>query len=194
VYPAAALPPITHWILLGTVAIWVVLEIRQGLRRRSEAERAGWGSEIIFRLAVAATALVAVAVSRVTPAAAIGAVTATAWTGLGLLWCGIALRFWSFATLGRYFTLTVQTSSDQPVITSGPYRMIRHPSYAGVLLAVAGLGLLLENWLALAILIIGITGCLVFRIRVEERALLDTTGDSYRSYAAGHKRLIPYVW
>jgi protein-S-isoprenylcysteine O-methyltransferase Ste14 len=194
VHTAAPLPPVIHGILLGTAAVWAVGEIQQSLRHRSGTERAGWGSEIIFRLGIGATALLAIAAFRLVPAAGTGAVTATAWSGLGLLWCGVALRFWSFVTLGRYFTVTVQTAADQPVITGGPYRVIRHPSYTGILLAVAGVGLITRNWLALAVIITGVTGCLVFRIRVEERALLGSTGDSYRSYAAGRKRLIPFVW
>ena len=64
-----------------------------------------------------------------------------AWIGLVVFWFGIALRFWSFQALGRYFTFIVQTSADQPVITSGPYRFVRHPSYAAVLLMVMGVGL-----------------------------------------------------
>jgi protein-S-isoprenylcysteine O-methyltransferase Ste14 len=82
----------------------------------------------------------------------------------------------------------------QPVITTGPYRVIRHPSYAGILLAVIGLGLLIGNWLSLVSLTIAIGGGLVFRIRVEERALLRNLGDDYRNYAATHKRLIPFIW
>ena len=182
-----------HGLLLGTVVIWVLLELRQGITRRGEAVKAGWGSEIIFRLAVGAGALGALALSRAAPAAAIP-LAAAAWIGLGLLWCGIALRLWSFWTLGRYFTFIVQTSGDQPVITGGPYRVLRHPSYAGLLLAVAGLGLFIRNWLSLVTLVIAVACGLVFRIRVEERALLQNLGDDYRDYAATHKRLVPFIW
>jgi protein-S-isoprenylcysteine O-methyltransferase Ste14 len=193
VHHAAALPAVTRGVLLGTVAVWAVLETQQRFRHRSGTERAGWNGEIIFRAGVAVTALAAIAAVRLVPAAGTSA-DAVAWAGLGLLWCGIALRLWSFLALGRYFTFIVQTAADQPVITRGPYRVIRHPSYTGILLAVTGLGLVTRNWLALAVIIIGVTGCLVFRIRIEERALLGSSGDSYRSYAADHKRLIPFVW
>ena len=117
-----------------------------------------------------------------------------AWVALVLLWCGVALRLWSFRTLGRYFTFTVQTSADQPVITDGPYRVVRHPSYAGILLAVMGIGLFIGNWLSFAILTAFVTCGVVFRIRVEERALLQELGEPYRAYAAAHKRLVPFVW
>jgi protein-S-isoprenylcysteine O-methyltransferase Ste14 len=114
--------------------------------------------------------------------------------GLVLFWGGIFLRVWSFRTLGRYFTFTLQTSSDQPVITDGPYRAIRHPSYAGLLLIIMAVGVFIGNWWSLVCLTVAMAGGLVFRIRVEERALMQNLGESYRSYAATHRRLVPFVW
>ena len=112
----------------------------------------------------------------------------------GILWAGIALRWWSFRALGRYFTFRVMTSADQPVITSGPYRFLRHPSYLGILLALLGLALTYGNWISVAsLLILPLIG-FVNRIRVEEGALATTLGERYTSYAAGRKRLIPFVW
>lgn len=193
-HSTTAVPPIARGLLLGTAAIWVVLEVRQSFRHRREGVKASWGSEIVFRLAIAVGVLAAIAASRVAPAATIGLAAIAAWIGLGLLWCGVALRLWSFRTLGRYFTFIVQTSGDQPVITSGPYRVIRHPSYAGLLLAVIGAGLFIGNWLSSVSLTIAMACGLVFRIRVEERALLQNLGDNYRDYAATHKRLVPFIW
>jgi protein-S-isoprenylcysteine O-methyltransferase Ste14 len=178
---------------VGTGVVWVGLELRQGIKRRPEGVKANWTSELVFRLVVVAGILVGTVLSRVAPTAAIGSAVAV-WIGLGLLWCGIALRLWSVRTLGRYFTVIVQTSRDQPVITHGPYRLIRHPSYAGLLLAVTGVGLVIGNWWSLISLTVGMAVGLVFRIRVEERALLRDLGDDYRDYAAIHKRLIPFVW
>lgn len=190
----AAAPPVLRWIVVGTAAIWVLLELRQSIFQRSEGVKANWASEILFRLIVAAGALVAGAIAGVAPWATIQPITVADWIGLVLLWGGISLRLWSFRTLGRYFTFIVQTSSGQPVITSGPYRVIRHPSYAGLLLIVMGVGLFIGNWLSLASLTAAVAGGLVLRIRVEERALLQSLGDSYRAYAATHKRLVPLIW
>jgi protein-S-isoprenylcysteine O-methyltransferase Ste14 len=93
-----------------------------------------------------------------------------------------------------YFTFIVQTSGDQPVITDGPYRVIRHPSYAGLLLVIIAVGLFIGNWWSLVCLTVAIAGGLVFRIRVEERALMENLGDGYRDYAATHKRMVPLIW
>jgi protein-S-isoprenylcysteine O-methyltransferase Ste14 len=191
---SAAVPPVTRDLLIGTAIVWAMVEVRQSLRHRRGAAPASWASEIVFRIAVAGAVIAALLVRRNVPATSIRAADVAAWTGLGLFWCGITLRAWSFVTLGRYFTVVVQTSSDQPVITSGPYRVIRHPSYAGIILAVTGGGLFTLNWLSLAILAGGVTGALVYRIRVEDRALLANLGEPYRAYAATHKRLIPFIW
>ncbi len=97
-------------------------------------------------------------------------------------------------TLGRYFTFTVMTSAEQPVITTGPYRFVRHPGYTGVVLVVVGAGLVTGNWIGLAAWSLLVVLPLLYRIHVEEHALLAALGDRYGTYAAAHKRLIPLVW
>jgi protein-S-isoprenylcysteine O-methyltransferase Ste14 len=116
------------------------------------------------------------------------------WIGLFCLWFGVGLRLWSFRTLGRYFTFTVQTSQDQPVVSTGPYRVIRQPGYAGILLAVIGLGVIINNWASLIVLTGAITCGIIYRITIEERALSLDLGGRYQSYAEGRKRLVPFVW
>lgn len=188
-------PVAVRGLLLGTAAIWLVLELRQGANRRSEAVTVDRGSRRVLRLAALVGFAAAIGVAGAAPATAIHPADVAAWIGLGVLWCGLALRFWSFRTLGRYFTFTVQTSNDQPVITTGPYRAIRHPSYTGLLLAFMGVSLLsTANWLSLIILTAAVVCGLAYRIKVEERALLDELGPTYRDYAATHKRLVPFIW
>ena len=72
--------------------------------------------------------------------------------------------------------------------------MLRHPSYAAVLLACIGLGLASANWAGLAGMLLLTLTPLLWRIHIEERALLATLGDRYRAYAAQHKRLVPLIW
>ena len=74
-------------------------------------------------------------------------------------------------------------STDQPVISTGPYRLLRHPSYTGLLLACIGVGLASAT---------GRPGChgplpltvILWRIHIEENALMTTLGDRYRGYAS----------
>jgi protein-S-isoprenylcysteine O-methyltransferase Ste14 len=190
----ATTAPILRWTIVGTAAVWVMLELRQSIIHRPEAAKANWGSEVLFRLIVAAGALGAGLLSAVAPSATIQPAAVADWIGLLLFWGGISLRLWSIRTLGRYFTVVVQTSRDQPVITAGPYRVLRHPSYTGLLLILMAVGLFIGNWLSLVSLTVAVAGGLVFRIRVEERALMQNLGDGYRAYAATHKRLVPLVW
>ncbi len=110
-----------------------------------------------------------------------------------LIWCGIALRQWAVLTLGPSFTVVVRVREDQRVVDGGPFRWVRHPSYTGLLMTVAGLGLAVGNWLSLASLIVLPFIGIAARIRVEEAALLSSL-PGYREYAAGRARLIPGIW
>lgn len=116
------------------------------------------------------------------------------WAGVILALAGMALRVWSVATLGRYFTYVVKVSADQAVVETGPYRFVRHPSYSGALLTAIGIGLSLRY--ALAPLFAGGFSLIAYliRIRVEERALAEGLGEPYRAYMARTKRLVPGVW
>lgn len=181
-------------ILLLSLAVWIVFEIRQGLNRRPGATNTDRRSLLLLQAIAAAGILVAAAAVRGVPVAAFPYSPAVMAVSIALVWAGIGLRWWSFRTLGRYFTFRVMTSPDQPVITTGPYRFLRHPSYLGFLLILGGIGLGYGNWLSLAaITLIPLIG-FINRIRVEEAALATALGSDYVTYATGRKRLIPFVW
>ena len=107
---------------------------------------------------------------------------------------GVILRGWSFHALGRYFTAVIKVSPNQPVITKGPFRLLRHPSYAGGLLAEVGIAVTAANWVSVFVFAVAWVAIIAWRIRIEETALLSALGDEYRSYASHHRRLIPLVW
>ena len=82
-------------------------------------------------------------------------------------------------TLGRFFKLTVVIQEGHRVVDRGPYRVLRHPSYTGMLVTLLGIGIMLDNWLALlAVIIIPLPGLLI-RIRAEKAALTDALGGQY---------------
>ena len=116
------------------------------------------------------------------------------WAGAILAIGGTAFRQWAIITLGRYFTRSVQVSSDQRVVENGPYRWLRHPSYTGGILAAAGVALALGNEISLVSIMAPTLLGFGYRIHVEEKALLETIGEPYRAYCARTKRLIPFVW
>jgi protein-S-isoprenylcysteine O-methyltransferase Ste14 len=144
--------PVEIVLVLCTLGVWTIIEIWQALNRRSEATNMDRGSLGVVRLSAAAGVLLAALAHNVT-ATAFPDNAVILGISLAVVWAGIGLRWWSFRTLGRYFTFTVMTSANQPVITTGPYRVLRHPSYAGILLIIAGIGLSYGNWLSLAALI-----------------------------------------
>ncbi len=114
--------------------------------------------------------------------------------GLFLMALGLALREWSVVTLGRFFTVDVAVQAGHAVVDRGPYRLIRHPSYSGALLAALGAGLAFGNWISLALAAFPALAMLVWRIRVEEDALARGLGEPYRAYMRRTKRLIPFAW
>ena len=116
------------------------------------------------------------------------------WIGLILFAAGILLRWYSIIHLGRFFTVNVAITQEHRVIDSGPYRFVRHPSYSGALLAFVGFGFCVRNWVSLLVLVVPITAAFLWRIRIEEQALLEGLGDSYRRYADRTKRLVPSVY
>jgi len=114
--------------------------------------------------------------------------------GIALMWLGIALRLWSIGTLGRFFHSQVVIQKDHALISTGPYRFLRHPSYAGAVLTALGAGIVLANWFSLlAFLVIPLVGYLR-RIQIEEEALLAGLGSDYRTYTQQTWRLVPFVW
>ncbi|HEX9085691.1 MAG TPA: isoprenylcysteine carboxylmethyltransferase family protein [Gemmatimonadaceae bacterium] len=113
--------------------------------------------------------------------------------GLSLIALGSLLRRYCFRTLGQYFTGDVRARSDQPVIRTGPYRLIRHPSYTAGMMMFIGIGLALGSWFSFILLTIATIATYGYRVTIEERALLDAIGEPYRSYMKETKRFVPYI-
>jgi protein-S-isoprenylcysteine O-methyltransferase Ste14 len=113
--------------------------------------------------------------------------------GVLMVFLGSVLRRYCWRTLGEYFTGDVRVKPDQPVIESGPYRLVRHPSYTAGMMMYIGTGLALGSWLSLALLTIATIATYSYRVVVEERALLETIGEPYGAYMKERKRFIPYV-
>ncbi len=185
-------------VLLTATMAWGMMELAQHTQTvaaRRGATKVRFGGWLVGVLsALVGVNLALYGAPQVVPAAAIRPGAVACGIGLTLMVAGLVLRGWSIKVLGDYFTFTVMVSSDQPVIKAGPYRVLRHPGYAGILLACAGVGLASANWVSFAVAVALPLALLLIRIRIEEHALLVTLGDRYRCYAAGHKRLVPLVW
>lgn len=97
-------------------------------------------------------------------------------------------------TLGRFFQYQIKVQPGHQVVASGPYRYVRHPSYTGIALVLAGIALACDDvWSLVAVAVLGGAG-LAVRIRAEERQLTEALGAEYERFAAGRKRLLPGIW
>lgn len=114
--------------------------------------------------------------------------------GLILLFGGTIFRIWCIQTLGKNFTVAVKTQSTQQLIKVGPYQIIRHPSYLGAYLAIVGSAVLLHAYCSIAVATIVMFLTYVYRIKVEETALVNHFGNSYEQYQQETKKLIPFVY
>jgi protein-S-isoprenylcysteine O-methyltransferase Ste14 len=106
---------------------------------------------------------------------------------------GIVLRQWSIAVLGSFFSNMVGVQTGQKVADKGPYHLVRHPAYTGGLLTLVGLGLALQSWGAVLLLMLIFSLAYGYRIYIEERVLVSELGDEYVKYAKRTKRLVPYI-
>ncbi|WP_426594416.1 methyltransferase family protein [Cellulomonas sp. McL0617] len=176
-----------------TVGAFIVGEFSQAVKRRRGASRVDLRGEAAFRVVFFAGILMLPLGASLAPGAVLeGAGVFVLGAVVG--WLGLILRWWSFATLGRYFTIVVQTSADQVVVSRGPYRLLRHPSYTGLLAALVGVGLMLGNWVGVCASFVLILLALIARLRREERAMIDTLGDAYLDFAKDRARLVPFIW
>ena len=181
-------------VLLIVVAIFPISEVALALVKRSSssaAQKEDRGSMRLLWLSVALGVALAIAAQWIPSARLPGPRYMIRLIALGLLVGGLAIRWVAILTLGRLFTVDVAIHSDHPVVQTGLYRFIRHPSYAGLLLAFMGLGVSFANWLSILGLLIPITLAVLNRVAKEEKALLSSLGSEYAAYCARTKRFIP---
>jgi protein-S-isoprenylcysteine O-methyltransferase Ste14 len=182
------------WDLVWACALaWAVFELVLAIRtgRGTGRDR----SFIPLTLSVLGGLLLGVAAARGAPRLAL---PGPGWwpvaAGIAAFALGLALRAWAVHELGRFFKFTVVVQPDHEVIDSGPYRRIRHPSYAGLILALLGLGIALGNWISVAISPLGALIGFSIRLLREERLLAERLGEPYRAYMQRTRRLVPGVW
>jgi len=101
------------------------------------------------------------------------------YVGIFLMFLGVLVRQYAIAILGRFFSLSVEIAEDQKVVDKGPYRLVRHPSYTGVLITSIGLGLAVQSLGALLVLLLFFGISFGYRMYVEERTLLSALGQDY---------------
>ena len=184
-------------LVFVVMAAWVAFEIllivrdRRHDRGRADADR---GTRLLNAFLVVGTVVVAGDLSSTARGLVVPDPVWFRSVGLVVVCLGFALRVWAITTLGAAFRTTVEVSQSQPVITKGPYRWVRHPSYTGMLVITLGFGIAFASWLSLLLCTVLPSLALLRRIHVEEREMVRVLGDPYRAYSARTKRLIPGIW
>jgi protein-S-isoprenylcysteine O-methyltransferase Ste14 len=114
--------------------------------------------------------------------------------GLFLIVLGLIVRWSAIRTMGKFFSVSLTVQEKHKIIDHGLYRYIRHPSYSGMIVSFAGLGIALGTWLSLIVLSLPISAVLIHRMVIEESDLLDNLGDTYKTYRKKTKRIIPWIY
>ena len=104
------------------------------------------------------------------------------------------IRFIAIRTLGNFFTVNLAVHSDHRIIQHGLYKFIRHPSYSGLLISFIGLGLSMNNWLSLLLVVVPILLIMLHRINIEEKMLGKQFGSEYAAYRKRTWRLVPGIF
>jgi protein-S-isoprenylcysteine O-methyltransferase Ste14 len=116
---------------------------------------------------------------------------ALAVVGVAVQLLGMALAIWARVYLGRNWGMPTTMRAEPELVTSGPYRYVRHPIYTGIIVAVTG-ATLTFNVLALVVAV-GVVVLFYYSARVEERNMTEVFPTQYPEYKARTKMLIPFV-
>jgi len=189
-------------ILLFVMLAWPLSELGLLLVRRS-SRRAGprsWGREdrgsmlVVWLTAIGGSAGALLAQALLIPGGLVLPGPGRAGLAAALVVGGALLRWWAILTLGRLFTVDVAVQRAHRVVRSGPYQLVRHPAYSGLLCSLLGIGVALGSWQAPLLILSPALGGLLYRIVVEERALLRGLGDDYAAYRRTVRRiLVPFL-
>ena len=175
------------WLFSEIVGARIIPRLRGGGTVKARGDRA---SGLIIWLSVFVSIVIAASfgTNGVTPLP-----EAFFYLGIALMVAGIAFRQWAIFVLGRFFSTAVRILSDHRVVTNGPYRYIRHPSYTGALMTLVGLGLGSRTWAGTLIILVLFGLVYNYRISIEEKAMRTAFGQEYVDYAKKTKRLIPFL-
>ncbi len=114
--------------------------------------------------------------------------------GIGLIVLGQSIRLIAINTLKKFFTTNVAILPVHRLIKRGVYKIIRHPAYLGDILSFAGLGIAFCNWLSFLFIFFPAAGVFLYRIKLEEEALVSAFGQEYLSYMERTYRLLPGIY
>jgi protein-S-isoprenylcysteine O-methyltransferase Ste14 len=167
---------------------WILMELGVARRDASEANASSdRHTRELYGLGQTLTILSALWLGAAHPVVSLAAMAEGA-----VFLAGVALRWWAILALGRFYSHAARRLEGHRIVDSGPYRRLRHPAYAGMLLAHVGVLLIYPNLVTAVALCGALLPAIVLRIRFEEKVLADV--DGYAAFCARRDRLVPFVW
>ena len=190
--------PLYRLTFIIVLAIWATPDVIDSIRRRPRGNTVVFrerGSHWLFRIGLTLAIATAIWLALARPEGTLPYHRPTLFiAGVVVALAGLVLRRAAIRTLGRFFTVDVATYTDQRVVDAPPFRRIRHPAYSGSMLSLLGTGLMLGHWLGLLLIALASIVTFGYRVRLEERALLDALGEPYAAYMRRTRRFVPFLF
>ena len=187
-----------RWILLVVLVgnVGISGYFRRKARRAETIARTEEGAQfVLLRLLFALPLFLSILVYIINPAwMAWSSVALPAWLRWGGAVIGIGimpLTYWVLKTIGRNISETVLTKETHELVTTGPYRWVRHPLYAVGTLMLIAISLLAANWFIGGMTLLALVMIVLVVIPKEEANLIETFGEAYRAYMKNTGRLLP---
>lgn len=188
----ASFMTIIEWIFTAISLLWIgefVIFRNRGVGQGDSLEKRTFFT--IFTVLIA-TIIAAMVLQELQPFATLALIGQL--VGIILLATGVFLRFWGIIHLKSQFTRYVTVREGDEIVSTGPYRKLRHPLYTGLLLITLGMALFFGSLIAAIIGGIAIVWALLQRINYEERLLIEKFGPDYEQWMKKRARLIPFIY
>jgi protein-S-isoprenylcysteine O-methyltransferase Ste14 len=197
--PSTAYPSLTYaYVFTASFWCWIAFEFWVFARERGNARDSSRDRGSTFSVILILSIGIALSLNlpHIVPQFSIQNFFAVFFAlGIVLVFSGLVFRFWSIQTLGKFFRTRVMIQEKHQLITSGPYKYLRNPSYTAILIIFIGFGFGIGNWFSL--LTFFLTGAIAYGLRialVEEPALARQFGEEFQEYKKKTWALIPFIW
>jgi protein-S-isoprenylcysteine O-methyltransferase Ste14 len=176
-------------VIIGLYVLWMIIELRVTKRDISTEGKktSDFATCQLYGTGQALTILTALWFPSVWRAPNAGHLV-----GLSVSLLGACYRLWAVRTLGQFYSHRVRTRVQHRIVDTGPYRFTRHPAYAGMIIAHAGISIYFFNWVTICVFLLLLLPAIFIRIVIEERTLYGIEG--YADFAKKRKRLFPAIW
>jgi protein-S-isoprenylcysteine O-methyltransferase Ste14 len=114
--------------------------------------------------------------------------------GLLISFCGLIIRWITIIQMKNAFTVDVAINEVHQLKTDGLFKLVRHPSYLGLLMILSGFSLGMETMVSFILVTIPVFLVISYRIKVEEKLLIETFGEEYIRYSGSTKKIVPYLY